>query len=288
MSKTRCANTVPTSAAHAPLRSGIFARQHGDPRQLADPARQQGVREQADGEGREDERHARVRWLHRGADDRVPGERARDHREEVQRDRDDDPLPLHGLNALPIVSTLLRLHQNRPTTAASTTSPRNTRRIRLDGSRKKSLCSKSIRRHHRRLPGASPFPARSRDRPSRAAGARRARGRAAVRPRRHGNRRSSRPPADRRARPGRHRARRRLHDLQLPHLRDDGGRGARVGRGPGRRSRRDRRPGALGVARDRRRAPRRLRARAPSRSSTAWVATDGPATSRSPTSGSRP
>src|SRR4029078_2142823 len=50
-----------------------------------------------------------------------------------------------ALNALPIVSMLLRRHQNRPATAARPASPRKTRRMRLDGSRKKSRGSKSIR-----------------------------------------------------------------------------------------------------------------------------------------------
>ena len=101
--------------------------------------------------------------------------------------------------------------------------------MRLCGSRKRSLVLEIASGHYRRLPGASTFPSRPRDRPSRAAGARRARGGAALRPRRHRDRRSSRPAADRGARPRRDRPRRRVHDLQLPHLRDDGGRRARVG-----------------------------------------------------------
>src|SRR5690348_15138092 len=70
-------------------------RQHGDPRQLADPAGQQRVCEQADREGRKHEREARLRWLHRRVDHDRPGERAGDHRQEVEEDRHDDPLPLH-------------------------------------------------------------------------------------------------------------------------------------------------------------------------------------------------
>ena len=59
-----------------------------------------------------------------------------------------------------------------------------------------------------RARGAPSFPTRPRDLPARAAGARRARGGAAVRARRHRDRRPPRPAAARRARPRRHRARR--------------------------------------------------------------------------------
>ena len=54
-SNIRCANTEPISVAVVPLRVPRQPPpQHGDPRQLADAARQHGVREQADRERRED------------------------------------------------------------------------------------------------------------------------------------------------------------------------------------------------------------------------------------------
>ena len=52
----RCANTEPTSVAVVPLRARQTPAQHGDARELADPAGQHGVREQPDRERREDER----------------------------------------------------------------------------------------------------------------------------------------------------------------------------------------------------------------------------------------
>src|SRR3954463_16325819 len=78
-----------------PLATRHLPSQHGNPRQLADPTRQQRIREQADREGREDERHARPRRLHRRVDHERPGEGAGDHRQQVQQNRDDDPAPLH-------------------------------------------------------------------------------------------------------------------------------------------------------------------------------------------------
>src|SRR3954454_466177 len=78
-----------------PFATRHLPSQHGNPRQLADPTRQQRIREQADREGREDERHARPRRLHRRVDHERPGEGAGDHRQQVQQNRDDDPVPLH-------------------------------------------------------------------------------------------------------------------------------------------------------------------------------------------------
>src|SRR3954453_5580941 len=69
--------------------------------------------------------------------------------------------------------------------------------------------------------GRPPFPARSRDRPSRPAGAGSTCRGAALHPRRHRDRGTSRAAADRGARSRRDGPRRRVHDLQLPHLRDD-------------------------------------------------------------------
>ena len=143
------------------------------------------------------------------------------------------------------------------------------------------------RRHYRRRAGAPPLPTRPRDPPARAAGARRARGGAALRARRHGDRRPSRAAAARRARARRDRARRRVHDLQLPDVRDDGGRRARVGRRAARAGGAARGAGALG-----------RRSRSASRCSSCCEAVGGAAaarrsartgaraTSRSSTSGS--
>jgi hypothetical protein len=72
---------------HAPV-------QDGDARELADPPGQHGIREQPDGERREDERKARVRRGHRLHDHRAPRERAHEHRKQVEADRDRDPVPL--------------------------------------------------------------------------------------------------------------------------------------------------------------------------------------------------
>ena len=55
-SKTRCAKTVPTSVGQRPLPAAVDPPvEDGDARELADPAGQHRVREQADAEGREDE-----------------------------------------------------------------------------------------------------------------------------------------------------------------------------------------------------------------------------------------
>ena len=89
----RCANTEPTSVAVVPLPAGQPPAEHSDARELADAARQDGVREQPDRERGEDEREPRVRRRDRLLDRRVPGERAREHREQVEPDRRGDPLP---------------------------------------------------------------------------------------------------------------------------------------------------------------------------------------------------
>ena len=102
--------------------------------------------------------------------------------------------------------------------------------------------------------GAPPLPARPRDPPAGAAGPRRARRGAALRARRHGDRRPSRAAAARGARARGNGARGRVHDLQLPHLRDDGGRRARLRRRAAGAGGAARGAGALGLARDRRRA----------------------------------
>ena len=55
-SKSRCAKTVPTSVALVPRAVRELAPQDGDARELADPAGQDRVAEQADSEGGEDVR----------------------------------------------------------------------------------------------------------------------------------------------------------------------------------------------------------------------------------------
>ena len=69
--------------------------QHRDPRELPDPARQHGVREQADRERGEDERETRAGRVDRLLDRRVPRESPRQHREQVEPDRRDHPAPAH-------------------------------------------------------------------------------------------------------------------------------------------------------------------------------------------------
>ena len=73
--------------------SSILRRQNRDSRELADAAGQNGVREQADAERGEDGAERRLRRRQRLLDHLVPGARPRDHRQEVERDRGDDPLP---------------------------------------------------------------------------------------------------------------------------------------------------------------------------------------------------
>ena len=84
----------------APLQPEL-PRQHRDPRELADPARKHRIGEQADREGREHEREARVRRWHRLRDHRPPGVRPHEHRDEVETDREDDPFPAHGVERVP-------------------------------------------------------------------------------------------------------------------------------------------------------------------------------------------
>ena len=60
-SKTRCAKTVPSSVAVAPFLARHPPREHRDAGELAEPARQDGVREQPDAEGGERPVERRVR-----------------------------------------------------------------------------------------------------------------------------------------------------------------------------------------------------------------------------------
>src|SRR3954453_8487180 len=110
MSKTRWADTVPKRVDHAPLRPGIFrcstATRASSPTLPGSRAFANRPTEKAEktsgtrgrggsmaegmtglaGEGR----------TQRRMDDGRPGESAGDHREEVQRDGQDHPLPLHS------------------------------------------------------------------------------------------------------------------------------------------------------------------------------------------------
>ena len=67
--------------------------QHSDTRELADSSREDRVREEPDGERREDEHETRVRRVEGLHDDRPPRERAREHREQVQSDGGGNPFP---------------------------------------------------------------------------------------------------------------------------------------------------------------------------------------------------
>jgi hypothetical protein len=84
-SKSRWVKTVPSSAAH----------------ELADPAGQDGVREETDRERREDEWEARMRIVDRLRDHDRPRDRTDSHRDEVEADRDDDPLPAYDRERVP-------------------------------------------------------------------------------------------------------------------------------------------------------------------------------------------
>src|SRR6266487_2636263 len=78
---------------HAPV-------EYRNPCELADPSRQNGVREQSDGEGGEDEQEARVRSFERIHDHRAPGERTNQDREQVEPDGCGDPRPLDRLERI--------------------------------------------------------------------------------------------------------------------------------------------------------------------------------------------
>ena len=234
MSKTRCANTVPTSVAHAPLRRGVFRVRTAT--RASSPIRP-GRTAFAKRPTQKAEKTSGSRGCGGSIAEWMTVVQART-RATTERRFSVIATTTHShctaLNASPIAVRLPCLHQSSPATAARKSRPSDVRTRALEGQPQKEvrlarLCSTAASGHYRRRPGAPSFPPRPRDRPSRAAGARRARRRAAVRTRRHGDRRPPRPAADRGARPRRHRARRRVHDLQLPHVRHDRGRRSRLG-----------------------------------------------------------
>ena len=179
MSKTRCANTVPTSVAHAPLRSGIF----------------------------------RVSTATRASSPTRPGSRAFANRPTEKAEKTSGTRGCGGSIAewMTVVQASARATTERRFSAIATTThshshgperaadrldavapPPEQADDRREHDEPQEHPQDPARRqpeevvvlevhpgHYRRLPGAPPFPARSRDRPSRAAGARRARGRAA-------------------------------------------------------------------------------------------------------------
>ena len=77
-SKSRCANTVPTSVADVPLPVRETPAQDGDARDLPCTRRNDRVREQADTERREHDPVAGVRLGQGLVDDEVPCDRARE------------------------------------------------------------------------------------------------------------------------------------------------------------------------------------------------------------------
>ena len=122
-SNTRCANTVPTSVAHAPLRRGILrvstATRASSPIRPGSTAFANSPTENAEktsadagcGGGIAESDHGR------------PRERARDDREEVERDRDGDPLPPDRANASPIPVKVGPRHQSSAATPAANAIP---------------------------------------------------------------------------------------------------------------------------------------------------------------------
>src|SRR4051794_25187220 len=76
------------------LAVGHAPGEHRDAGDLSDTPGDDDVPEQADAEGGEDENEAGARLWQRLLDRRVPARRTRDHRQEVEADRCDDPLPL--------------------------------------------------------------------------------------------------------------------------------------------------------------------------------------------------
>src|SRR5215467_5360133 len=145
MSKTRCANTVPTSVAHAPLRPGIFRVSTAT--RASSPTRP-GSRAFANRPTEKAENTSGTRGRGGSIAEWITNVQAR-ARAITERRFSAIATATHShctaLNALPIPSRLPRRHQNRPTSDARTTSPRKTRRMRLDGTRKSWLGSKSIR-----------------------------------------------------------------------------------------------------------------------------------------------
>src|SRR5829696_4468187 len=77
-----------------------LARQDRDARELADPPRQDGIRQQPYTEGREHEREARSRRRHRLVDDDLPRDAPRHDRQQVERDGRGDPVPLDGAECI--------------------------------------------------------------------------------------------------------------------------------------------------------------------------------------------
>ena len=144
MSKTRCANTVPTSVAHAPLRPGIF--RVSTPTRASSPTRP-GSSAFANRPTEKAEKTSGTRGRGGSIAEWMTVVQA-SARAITERRFSRIATTTHShctdLSALPNVAKLSRLHQNRPTSAASTTSPRNTRRMRLDGTRKNWPGSKSI------------------------------------------------------------------------------------------------------------------------------------------------
>jgi hypothetical protein len=72
----------------------LMPREDRDARELANPPRQNCVREEAHAKGREDQAEGRPRRRHRLLDDAVPRGGARDDRQQIERDRRHDPLPV--------------------------------------------------------------------------------------------------------------------------------------------------------------------------------------------------
>ena len=77
----------PGATGHAP-------GENAHARELTDASGQRRICEQADAEGGEHRARRRVRRRQRLVDDDLPGDRADDDRDEVDRDRDGDPAPL--------------------------------------------------------------------------------------------------------------------------------------------------------------------------------------------------
>ena len=144
MSKTRCANTVPTSVAHAPLRPGIFrsrtATRASSPTLPGSSAFANSPTENAEKTSVTRGRGGSIaEWITVvQASARATTERRFSAMATATHSH------CTALNALPMDVRLLRRHQNRPASDASTTSPRKTRKMRLFGTRKNWLGSKSI------------------------------------------------------------------------------------------------------------------------------------------------
>jgi hypothetical protein len=79
---------------------GQAAAQHRDARELADAAGERGVTQQPDREGGEDTVVRRIGRIERLHDRQLPRQRAREHGDEVEAEREHDPRPVDEVESV--------------------------------------------------------------------------------------------------------------------------------------------------------------------------------------------